>query len=58
MTNGVWDSIHVFQVEQSQKKNTFEYKLTTTVMVLALWRSHGVCVAHLMLDVGVHGGRQ
>jgi len=33
MTNGVWDSIHVFQVEQSQKKNTFEYKLTTTVMV-------------------------
>jgi hypothetical protein len=54
MTNGVWDSIHVFQVEQSQKKNTFEYKLTTTVMV----RRSGARVSRLTLDAGVHGGRQ
>jgi len=32
LTGGWWDSIHVFEVTE-QKKNTFEYKLTTTVMI-------------------------
>jgi len=32
LENGWWDSIHVFECAE-QKKNTYEYKLTTTVMV-------------------------
>jgi len=32
LENGVWNSIHVFDVSES-KKGSFEYKLTTTVMV-------------------------
>jgi capping protein beta len=32
LAGGVWDSIHVFEVNQ-KKDNTFEYKLTTTVLV-------------------------
>jgi len=32
LKTGVWDSIHVFDVSE-QKKDSFEYKLTTTVMV-------------------------
>lgn len=28
-----WDSIHVFEVSETDKKGHFEYKLTTTVMV-------------------------
>jgi capping protein beta len=30
---GGWDSIHVFDVSESKKKGSFNYKLTTTVMV-------------------------
>jgi len=30
---GWWDSIHVFEVVESKKKDFFTYKLTTTVMV-------------------------
>jgi len=31
--SGWWDSIHVFEVVENNKKGHFEYKLTTTVMV-------------------------
>jgi capping protein beta len=33
LTSGWWDSIHVFEVNATNKPNVFEYKLTTTVMV-------------------------
>jgi len=34
LTSGWWDSIHVFDVSESEtKKGFYEYKLTTTVMV-------------------------
>lgn len=34
LSSGIWDSIHVFEVnEQQDKKGSYEYKLTTTVMV-------------------------
>jgi len=32
LSKGWWDSIHVFEVTE-QKKGTFDYKLTTTVMI-------------------------
>jgi len=33
LKSGWWDSIHVFEVVESKKKEFFTYKLTTTVMV-------------------------
>jgi len=33
LESGWWDSIHVFEVVENNKKGHFEYKLTTTVMV-------------------------
>jgi capping protein beta len=38
---GWWDSIHVFEVSETNKKGHFEYKLTTTVMVsMSVKNSH------------------
>ena len=33
LERGWWDSIHVFEVTEDAKKGTFNYKLTSTVMV-------------------------
>jgi len=33
LANGWWDSIHVLEVNETQSKGSYEYKLTTTVMV-------------------------
>jgi len=33
LTNAWWDSIHVFEVTEGKTPKTFDYKLTSTVMV-------------------------
>jgi len=41
MEKGWWDSIHVFEVLPEAKKNTFHYKLTSTVMVSLGFKDDG-----------------
>jgi len=46
LENGVWNSIHVFDVAES-KKGYFDYKLTTTVMVSMVVKNSGIGEANL-----------
>jgi len=45
LRKGSWDSIHVFEVVSTGKKNEFTYKLTTTVMITLILSSDplGTC---------------